>query len=81
MVVPVLLGWPVVEGLPAASQLAALVVVATTVHVAAMLVVMASAALVVYQVVGLRVLRRSWFNLDLVWAASLAMAGLITMFS
>jgi len=81
MVVPVLLGWPVVEGLPAANQLAARVVVSTTVHVAAMLVVMASAALVVYQVVGLRILRRSWFNLDLVWAASLAMAGLITMFS
>ena len=81
MVVPVLLGWPVVEGLPAANQLAARVVVSTTVHVAAMLVVMASAALVVYQVVGLRILRRSWFNLDLVWAASLAMAGLITLFS
>ena len=81
MVVPVLLGWPVAEGLPAVNQLAALVVVATTVHVAAMVVVMAGAALVVYQFVGLRILRRSWFNLDLVWAASLAMAGLITMFS
>lgn len=81
MVVPVLLGWPVVEALPAASKLAALAVVATTVHVAAMFVVMAGAALVVYQVVGLRILRRSWFNLDLAWAASLAMAGLITMFS
>jgi hypothetical protein len=81
MVVPVLLGWPVVEALPAASQMATLVLLSTTVHVAAMLLVMASAALVVYQVVGLRILRRSWFNLDLVWAASLAMAGLITMFS
>jgi len=81
MVVPVLLGWPVAEVLPAASQLAALAVVATTVHVAAMLVVMASAALVVYQVVGLRILRRSWFNLDMVWAASLTGAGLVTMFS
>src|SRR6266550_4059473 len=47
----------------------------------ASVVVMASAALAVYQVVGLRILRRSWFNLDLVWAASLAAAGLITMFS
>jgi hypothetical protein len=46
-----------------------------------MLIVMAVAALVVYQVVGLRILRRSWFNLDLVWAASLAGAGLTTMFS
>jgi len=61
--------------------LAALAVVATTVHVAAMLVVMATAALVVYQVVGLRILRRSWLNLDMVWAASLTMAGLVTMFS
>jgi len=81
MVVPVLLGWPVVEVLPAASQLAALAVVATTVHVAAMVVVMATAALVVYQVVGLRILRRSWFNLDMVWAASLTMAGLVATFS
>ena len=81
MLVPVLLGWPVAEALPAANRLAALVVVATTVHVAAMVVVMAGAALVVYQFVGLRILRRSWFNLDLVWAASLAMAGLVTLFS
>jgi hypothetical protein len=81
MLVPVLLGWPVAEALPAANKLAALLVVATTVHVAAMAVVMAGAALVVYQFVGLRILRRSWFNLDLVWAASLAMAGLITVFS
>ena len=46
-----------------------------------MLVVMVSTALAVYQVVGLRILRRSWFNMDLVWAASLGLAGLITMFS
>jgi hypothetical protein len=32
-------------------------------------------------VVGVRILRRSWFNLDLAWAASLVAAGLITMFS
>jgi hypothetical protein len=81
MLVPVLLGWPLVDGLPTAGQWGTLVLVSTIVHVTAMLVVMASAALAVYQVVGLRILRRSWFNLDLVWAASLAAAGLITMFS
>jgi hypothetical protein len=81
MIVPVLLGWPVVQWLPAVNQMGALVLVSTMVHVTAMLIVMAVAALVVYQVVGLRILRRSWFNLDLVWAASLAGAGLITMFS
>ena len=81
MLVPVLLGWPLVDGLPAADRLGTLVLVSTIVHVTAMLIVMGSAALVVYQVVGLRILRRGWFNLDLVWAASLATAGLITMFS
>jgi hypothetical protein len=81
MLVPVLLGWPLVGGLPAADQLGTLVLMSTVVHVTAMLVVMASAALTVYQVFGLRILRRSWFNLDLIWAASLAAAGLITMFS
>ena len=30
---------------------------------------------------GVRILRRSWFNMDLVWAVSLVAAGLITMFS
>jgi len=81
MLVPVLLGWPLVDGLPAVDQLGTLVLMATFVHVTAMLVVMASAALTVYQVFGLRILRRSWFNLDLIWAGSLAAAGLITMFS
>jgi hypothetical protein len=81
MLVPLLLGWPVFEGLPTANQKGVLVLASATVHVAAMLIVMAAAALVVYQVVGLRILRRTWFNLDLVWAASLAAAGVLTMFS
>jgi hypothetical protein len=81
MIVPVLLGWPVVELLPAGGHQAALVLASTVVHVTAMLIVMGTAALVVYQVVGLRILRRTWFNLDLAWAASLVAAGLITMFS
>jgi hypothetical protein len=81
MMVPVLLGRPVVELLPATGQRATLVLASTIVHVTSMLIVMASAALVVYQVVGVRILRRSWFNMDLVWAISLVAAGLITMFS
>jgi hypothetical protein len=81
MLVPVLLGWPLLDGLPTAGQRGTLLLVSTIVHVTAMLIVMATAALVVYHVVGLRILRRSWFNLDLVWAATLAAAGLITMFS
>jgi hypothetical protein len=81
MVHPVLLGWPVIERLPVGGQIGMLVLVSTIVHVTAMFIVMGSAALVVYQVVGVRILRRNWLNLDLVWAASLTVAGLLTMFS
>jgi hypothetical protein len=81
MLVPVLLGLPVAQQLPSAGQTGLLVLLSTAVHVTAMLVVMGAAALAVYQVVGLRILRRGWLNLDLVWAGSLTAAGLITMFS
>jgi hypothetical protein len=48
MLVPILLGWPVVDRLPAGGQTGMLVVLSATVHVTAMLIVMASGALVVY---------------------------------
>jgi hypothetical protein len=33
----------------------------------------------VYEVVGLTVLRRAWFNLDRMWAIALVSAGVITL--
>jgi hypothetical protein len=48
------------------------------VHTVAMLLVMAGVALVVYQTIGLGVLRRAWINVDLIWAAALIMAGIVT---
>ena len=81
MLLPVLLGLPVVQQLPIAGGIGTLLIVATGVHVAVMLIVMAGAALVVYQTVGVRVLQRGWVNMDLMWAVSLTAAGLITMFS
>lgn len=56
-------------------------VLALTVHVAAMVLVMGAVALVVYQKVGLAVLRKAWVNLDMVWAVSLMAAGLFTLFT
>src|SRR5215471_14088444 len=50
MLVPVLLGWPLVDALPAADQRGLLLLGSTVVHVTAMLAVMASAALAVYHV-------------------------------
>jgi hypothetical protein len=43
-----------------------------------MFLVMALIALVVYDRVGLRILRTAWVNLDMVWAAALIGAGVLT---
>lgn len=42
---------------------------------------MAVVALVVYEKLGLRLLRRAWFNLDFLWNGALLLAGVLTLFS
>ncbi len=37
-------------------------------------------ALVVYERVGLGILRRAWVNVDMVWAVALVAAGAFTLF-
>ncbi len=48
---------------------------AVTLHSAAMLAVAAALAVVVYQKLGVGVLRRAWVNLDLVWVVALVITG------
>src|SRR5829696_1170150 len=50
-------------------------------HVAAMLLVMAVIAVVVYEKLGVAVLRRAWINTDQLWAGSFVVAAGITLFS
>ena len=50
-------------------------------HVAAMVAVMGVVAVVVYEKVGLAVLRRAWINLDLLWAGAFVLAGGLTLFT
>jgi hypothetical protein len=50
-------------------------------HVAAMLAVMALVAVVVYDRLGLRVLRRAWLNTDQLWAGAFVIAAAITLVS
>ena len=50
-------------------------------HVAAMIAVMAVVAVVVYEHVGVAVLRKAWVNLDGVWAGAFVVAGLLTLFT
>lgn len=49
-------------------------------HTAAMLAVMGAVALIVYEKVGLAILRSAWVNLDLIWAGALIAAGIISLF-
>ena len=50
-------------------------------HVGAMVAVMGVVAVVVYERVGVAVLRKAWVNLDGVWAAAFIVAGVLTLFT
>jgi hypothetical protein len=54
---------------------------AIVLHVGAMLLVMGVVAIVVYERVGLGILRRAWINTDHVWAGAFVVAGLVTLVS
>ncbi|MCB0182675.1 MAG: hypothetical protein KDE31_00340 [Caldilineaceae bacterium] len=54
-------------------------VLAVGAHTLAMFAVMAVVAVVVYEKVGLRLLRRAWFNLDFLWTGAILLAGIITL--
>ena len=67
--------------LAAPDSLAALASQATAVaiHTLAMFGVMAAVAIIVFEKVGVSILRRGWFNLDRVWAIVLIVAGVLTL--
>lgn len=49
------------------------------VHTVAMFAIMALIAVIVFEKVGLAILRRAWFNLDRLWAGALVTAGWVTL--
>jgi len=87
MVLPVLLGSSTVEAqgdmaghshmAPAASPLGGML--ATAVHTTAYLAVTGLLAWVVYRKLGLALLRKTWFNFDMLWGAALVATGLFTL--
>lgn len=80
MLLPALMPLCLGEGsvtMATASSVGAMTLAAVTVHAGAMLAVTAAIALVVYQWVGLAVLRSAWINLDLLWIIALAGTGLL----
>jgi hypothetical protein len=48
-------------------------------HTLAMFAVMGVVAIAVYEKLGVMILKRTWFNLDLLWAWTLVAAGVITL--
>ena len=50
------------------------------VHTLSHLTVAALMAWLVYDFLGLAILRRAWFNVDLVWSLSLVLAGIVLIF-
>jgi hypothetical protein len=78
MVVPVVLSGPHAHHM-AASQGASSGIWATLIHTLGYFSVTAAAALLVYQKFGLAMLRRSWFNLDLIWAIALVVTGSVAL--
>jgi hypothetical protein len=60
-------------GTPAAA------VTSIVVHTASYLLATAAVALLVFEKLGVGVLRKAWFNLDLLWAAALMATGIATL--
>jgi hypothetical protein len=86
MVVPVLLGSNTVEApgrMAGHNHMSWAVsppagIIATAVHTIAYLAVTGLVAWVVYRKLGLTLLRKTWFNFDLLWAVALVATGLVT---
>jgi hypothetical protein len=90
MLVPIILGWP--NGASgahsmhqmamemSASQVGLPWLVPVGIHTFGYLLLTALVALIVYERLGVRILRRAWLNLDLIWAMALALTGILTLF-
>jgi hypothetical protein len=86
MVVPVFLNMPAVgmEGHYHLSGVAngpgpKAALLATALHAFGYLLVTAAVSLLIFDKLGLSLLRRAWFNLDLIWAVALIATGLLTV--
>ena len=83
MLIPALM--PICYGSPstgpaASGTIAWAALAAVLVHSAAMLTVTGLVALIVYDWLGLAILRTAWINVDRIWALSLSAIGLVLLF-
>jgi hypothetical protein len=71
------------DHVPATADVASFAVsgVGLVLHVAAMIAVMAVIAIVVYEKLGVAVLKKAWLNTDQLWASVFIVAAIITLFT
>jgi hypothetical protein len=86
MVVPVFVSMSMVDGgghahhmAAAAATNATVALLATGIHAVSYLAVTALIALLVFEKLGVGILRRAWFNLDLIWTGALVVTGAATL--
>jgi hypothetical protein len=83
MVLPLVLGTAVAAAPHCAAHAAgsgtSSLVWATIVHSGGYLAASAAVALVVFEKLGVGLLRKAWFNLDLVWAVALVVTSIVTV--
>jgi hypothetical protein len=85
MVVPVFMGLSMsgagehAHHMPATGAGAGAAFFATGLHAVGYLAVTAFVAILVFEKLGVGILRRAWFNLDLIWSAALVATGALTL--
>ena len=85
MVVPIFVGMSIADDGGHAHHLAATgggagaALLATGLHAVGYLAVTAFIAVLVFEKLGVGILRRAWLNLDVIWAAALMATGTLTM--
>jgi hypothetical protein len=79
MVLPVFLGMAAPAHGASCHATSSNAVTATLAHGAGYLVVTAAVAWLVFRKVGVGILRKAWFNLDLMWAIALIVTGILTV--
>jgi hypothetical protein len=85
MVVPVFVGMSMsgagdhAHHMRGAGAGAGAALLATGLHAVGYLAVTAFVAVLVFEKLGVGILRRTWFNLDLIWSAALVATGMLTL--
>ena len=80
MVVPVFLGMQdSTDHVHSMPKTAGTAILATAVHATAYLLVAGPIAFLVFEKVGVGLLRKAWINLDLIWACALVVRGVANL--